>query len=969
MKKIMLGLQLLLITFVSHAQQRKFHEIKADAERFFESQKQERLRVSNNNNTTEEEDEGDGEYNRYKRWEWWAERHLDSSGYVMNSVAMSKLATDKVSKDTQNARIKGIESIGGNWQNLNNVPYSTAIDVQAGMGRVNCIVEVPGTANVLVGTSGGGIWYGQFTYLGYNWIPLSDGIPQMGIADIVINPNNISEIYILTGSSYGGGGIGIGTINGGRNGSGGGNSIGILKSTDGGLNWQQTGMKFSEDSSRVGFKLIADPTNFNHMVLASNNGIFITQNAWQSFSSALYSSTASTPANISGGIWFDVKFKPNDGNIIYASSVNGIWRSTDGGMTFIHRFNIPNGTKNDACQRVMLAVTPANSDVLYALAGNSNPAYDPPTPPPNYNTGFVGLYASTDGGNTFQLRSNSPNILGGETDGSFGSYYSTANYALCIAVSPTDANRIFVGSLNVWESTNGGFNWVNRSDNKADFDDFNYVHADIHFLSFGSFGNILCGNDGGFFNYTMNNNTWSFLSANLNNTQLYRISITNQIQFFGYNGRVIYGGSQDNGQHRWTTNGFVKVAGGDGMDNAISSANGSEVVIALQNGSLYHSGDYGNTFSEPSSVPIENKQGAWITPLVQHCSVPDLVYVGFKDYYYSTDGGDDFDVRVTTGFANPIIAMAQGNYSTFNQPNTNVVYCAVNATPPPPPNTNASPPNWRLYRFENDQETSKQDITSSIFNNNIITSIATDPTNARYVFVTLGGYDATRKVFFSSDKGATWTNITGNLPNVSVNCIALKAGGSSGIYIGTDIGVFHRFSFAGGQQWTLYGNKLPNVAVSDIELDVPNNEIFAATYGRGIWKSDLYTPCPQTVTHSANTVGQEYYEASGTIISTATTQGGIGTKVTYNTGNEIVLSDGFFVKEGSAMYAYISGCGNARADEQFLRKSVDTETQMQVVEKLETPNKITAPAFPQSLKIGSQEKKSKAKLGVKTQKR
>ncbi|WP_435355030.1 WD40/YVTN/BNR-like repeat-containing protein [Emticicia sp. SJ17W-69] len=963
MKKILFSLYLLLTTFVSQAQQRKFYEIQAEAERFFENQKKQRLSVSNNN--SDDEGEEDGDYNRYKRWEWWAERHLDSKGYVLNNVIMSKLATQKFNTNAKNSRIKSVESIGGNWQNLSNVPYSTAIDEQAGMGRVNCIIEIPGTPDFLVGTSGGGIWRGVYTNLGYNWIPLSDGIPQMGIADIVINPNNINEIYILTGSSYGGGGDGIGSINGGTNGSGGGSSIGILKSTDAGLNWSETAMKIPIDSSCVGFKLIADPTNFNHMVMASNKGIYMTQNAWQTVSSALYSQPSSGIANLKGGLWYDIKFKPNDGNTIYASSTNGIWRSTDGGLTFIHRFRIPNGAKNDACQRVMLGVSPANNNVVYAVAGNSNQAYDPPIPPTNYNTGFLGLYASSDGGVSFQLRSASPNILSNEADGTFGSYYSTAAYALCIAVSPTDANRIFVGSLNVWESTNGGYNWINRSDNKADFDDFNYVHADIHFLSFGSYGNILCGNDGGFFNYTSSNNTWSFLSANLNNTQIYRISIVYQVQPLIYSGRVIYGGSQDNGQHRWTPNGFVKVAGGDGMDNAIASADGSEIVATLQNGILLHSDNYGGSFSEPSSTPIENRQGAWITPLVQHCSVPDLVYVGYKDYYYSTDGGDDFDVRVSTGFVNPIIAMAQGNYSTFNLPNTNVVYCAVNATPPPPPNTNAGKPNWRVYRFENDQSASIQDITSGAFGNNIITSIATDPNNSRYVFVTLGGYDATRKVFFSSNKGVSWTNITDNLPNVPVNCIALKTGGSSGIYIGTDIGVFHRFSYAGGQQWTLYSNKLPNVAVTDIELDVANNEMFIATFGRGIWKSDLYTPCPQNVFHTANTVGQEYYEASGTITSTTTIQGGIGTKVTYNTGNEIVLSDGFFVKEGSVLYAYVSGCGNARSDQQFLRKDTNNASQKQEVLGTTSKKKVVKVIAPTELHATNTDKGVKSKLKVK----
>lgn len=930
MKKILLGLYLLLSTFISQAQQRKLYEIKADAERFFENQKKQRLSVSINNS----DDEEDGDYNRYKRWEWWAERHLNADGYVMNNALFNELAVEKIKAETKNMRAKGVESVGGNWQNLSNTPYSTSIDVQAGMGRVNCIIEIPGTLDVLVGTAGGGIWKGIFTQLGYNWIPLSDGIPQMGIADIVINPNNSNEIYILTGEGYGGGG---------------GFSIGILKSSDGGLNWKKTGFEKLDSDLLDCYKLVADPTNFQHMCVASNKGIFTTQDAWATVTNATYN------AGIGGGRWYDIKFKPNNGNIIYASSTAGIWRSVDAGFTFQNIFNIPNGVKNDTSSRVMLGVTPANSELIYAIAGNSNPKMD--DPPPNFfNTGFLGLYASIDGGHSFQLRSNSPNILSEETDGSFGSYYTTAAYALCITVSPTDANRLFIGSLNVWESTNGGFNWINRSDNNADYDDYNYVHADIHFLNFGSYGNILCGNDGGFFNYTMNNNSWSFLSVGLNNTQFYKISIVNQDQFFGYSGRVIYGGAQDNGQHRWRNDGFSKVLSGDGMDNAIASADGSAVIASSQNGDIKVSFNYGSSFGEPLNKPREYGNGAWITPLVQHCSVPDLVYVGYKSYYYSTNGGLSFENEVTTNFPNPILAMAQGNYYTFNQPSTNVVYCATNTS-------TTKTPSYRLFRFENDLPSSIQDIGT--FKNNFITSIATDPNNARYVFVTLGGYDAPNKVFFSSDRGVTWTNLTDNLPNVPINCIALKTGGSTGIYIGTDIGVFHRFSFAGGQQWTLYGGKLPNVSVTDLELDVANNEIFAATYGRGIWKSDLYTPCPQNVFHTANTVGQEYYEASGTITSTTTIQGGIGTKVTYNTGNEIVLSDGFFVKEGSALYAYVSGCGNARSDQQFLRNDTNNDSQKQEVLGTTPKKKVVKVNAPTELHAINTDKGVKSKLKVK----
>jgi hypothetical protein len=894
--KNILFIYLIFSSLQSFSQEKTFHQLKQEKNDFFDKRKKEWAENIAKDSTNSKQKK-DGEYHHYKRWEWWAERHLDNNGFIANEFDLTKKAIESFKNEKRNGKIDANQSIGGNWENLSIGNYSTAINQQGGIGRVNCIVEIPNTANVLIGTAGGGAWRGINNGNGYNWENITQNIPTLGVADIVINPANANEIYILTGEGYGGGYP----------------SIGILKTVDGGANWQKTGLEFLPSNKIRLYKIIASPTNFHRMLVVSNNGVYSTFNGWDNFNKpAFYTDGGLGKTN---KILFDIKFKPTDPNIIYASDSTRVFKSIDGGNVFDNIFRIPNGTNNDLCQRIMLGVTAANANVVYALAGNSNPG----APNANMNTGFLGLFKSTEDGANFIRMSNSPAIMGNNTDGSNGAFYTVPEYAMCLDVSPTDENRLIMGSLNTWESPDGGLNWTNRSNNGAGFGDTKYVHADIHFIKFGKYQNVLCGNDGGYFDLNLTNYNWKFYSQDVNCTQFYKINIGNQFNQFGYSGRVIYGGSQDNGQHRWQVGSFTKVVGGDGMDNAITSPIGASVVACFQNGGLQYSGNYGATFNTPAFPPAENGQGHWVTPIVRHSAIAETVYAGYKNYYASYDGGSQWLGLVTTGFPNVIHAMGQGIYSTFGQPNTNVVYCGTDI------NTNSmAGPNFKLYRFENDNAATKTDITGP-FNNNFITSIAVDPTNARYVFVTLSGYDAPNKVFFSTDRGATWTNLTSNLPNLAIYSIVLKNGGGTGIYIGTDIGVFHRFSWGGAEKWTLYSNNLPNVAVTDLEIDVANNELYAGTYGRGIWRSDLYTICSPTLTHSSWSVGQEYYEVSNTINSSAVITGGFGSKVTYNAGQEIVLGEGFTITDGSVMNAYIAGCGQVRPDEQFLRKSAEKE--------------------------------------------
>ena len=100
-----------------------------------------------------------------------------------------------------------------------------------------------------------------------------------------------------------------------------------------------------------------------------------------------------------------------------------------------------------------------------------------------------------------------------------------------------------------------------------------------------------------------------------------------------------------------------------------------------------------------------------------------------------------------------------------------------------------------------------------------------------------GGYVAGQKVYKTEDGGKTWTNISGSLPNMPVDCIAYENSKDDALYIGTDAGVYYRNNSL--KDWIPYKNNLPNVIVDDLTIHYGTKQIIAATYGRGIWHGPL----------------------------------------------------------------------------------------------------------------------------------
>jgi PKD repeat protein len=145
--------------------------------------------------------------------------------------------------------------------------------------------------------------------------------------------------------------------------------------------------------------------------------------------------------------------------------------------------------------------------------------------------------------------------------------------------------------------------------------------------------------------------------------------------------------------------------------------------------------------------------------------------------------------------------------------------------------------------------------TNWFFSNNLfgitpITYIAVSPTNPQHVYCTIGGYTSGQKVYKSTDAGTTWTNFSGTLPNLPVNCIVYETGSSDRLYIGTDVGVFYRE--ASMNDWLAYNTGLPNVVVTDLEISYQDNKLWAGTFGRGLWSTDLAGTPPPAAAFTAN---------------------------------------------------------------------------------------------------------------------
>jgi hypothetical protein len=733
-------------------------------------------------------------YKQFKRWEWyWQTRVLPNGDFPEAGKNLKEFEAYKASRQSTSGRKGNMESLiadlqTGTWESIAQTTSSGGYD---GTGRVNCVAFHPTDINIFyVGTPGGGIW--KTTNGGSSWTPLSDFISQTGVTAIVIHPTNPNTIYIGTGDGYGNLDV---------------KGIGVLKSTDGGATWQNTGLSWTTSQTTVVSSMVMSPTNTSVLVATTNDGIYRTMDAGASWT------------RVRTGRHQDVKFKPGDGNTAYATvnsttttSAN-ILKSSDGGATWTLV------TALSGLNRINIAVTPSNPNAVAAIASRST------------GSTFGGLYYSSNSGTSFELRSSSPNILGYAANGNDTS--GQGWYDLCIAISPTDANNILIGGINTWGSTNGGVNWTLKT-HWSGASGVPTVHADKHYLAFSPVNSsmvIQC-NDGGIYKSTNSGTAWQDITNGLAITMYYRISTAQT------NDNVMMGGTQDNGGRKRTSSGTWSMAtGGDGMDVAVDPTNANIMYSSYPGGNVYRSTDQfvNNDVTISNNIAASERSG-WLSPYTLDPNNSSVIYLGYKNVFKTTNRGDSW-TKISTNIS----------------PDDNLSEIAVSKSSP---GTLYVTNGKALFKTTNDGG-SWTTVTPSGLGGNRITYIAISPTNANTVWVTVGGYSAGVKVFKSINGGSAWTNISGTLPNVPMNCIVYEDGTNDALYIGGDIGVYYRD--ASMSDWAYFNNGLPNCEIISLDIQYASKKLRAGSWGRGVWQTGLYTPnttcnAPAGLSSSAITV-------------------------------------------------------------------------------------------------------------------
>ena len=780
-------------------------------------------------------------YEQWKRWEYLNQSRLTPDGKITN-YAMRNLEAYR-----QYLGVKGLQfpqpqptDVGvtnGSWYFLGPTNYTGGSYNNIGLGRVGCIAFHPASAStIFVGTPAGGLW--KTTNDGGSWTNLTDGIPSIGVSGIAINPGNTNIIYILTGDGDAGDTP----------------CIGVLKTTNGGTTWSETGLTAGIIGTARGYKLAMHPSNSSILFAVTGNGIYKTTNA------------GTTWTLVQSGDFRDLEFKPGSPSTTYASTYNSFYRSTDTGDTWtLITSGLPTGES-----RVAIGVSPANSSYVYLLCGpGGSPAAG----------SYKGLYRSFDSGLTFGTQSTTPNILDSGTTGSGDG--DQAWYDLAIAVDPDAVGTVLTGGINIWKSTNFGVTFSNIT-HWAPPGSWQYTHADIHALEYNPLnGYLYVGSDGGIYKSTNDGATWTDISeggSGLGIMEFYRIAGIES------NTGVIIGGAQDNGSNRYTSalgTTIFHMRQADGMDCAIDPTNENIMYSMSQNGGLARSADFGVTWT---GIVPSGATGAWVTPLVHHHSSTNILYAGYNDVYKTTNGGSTWTNLGVDGRG--AIAMGTNNPSRIYASNGTSIWMSADA--------GAS---W-------------SSISAGLPGYNI-SFITINPDNSPEVYVTLSGFYDGYKVYRSFDAGSTWTNFSGSLPNVIVNCIAFEDNNGSpddAVYVGTDIGVFYRDATL--PDWIPFGNWLPTVPVFDLEINNTSDLITAGTFGRGLWRSSTYGDCiPNWLLSGTGAPGFSYYQASDFITSSRLFNQGVGQESHFKAANKVTLTMGFNVAGGSTFRAWTAPCG------------------------------------------------------------
>ena len=715
--------------------------------------------------------------------EWLSLRRLHNGPPTKDQLNRSQRQRDALAQDA--VLLQQGRSSGGMWSELG--PDNIG-------GRILDIAwDTQSTDTFYTATASGGLW--KTTNNGQNFELIWPQQFAQAIGAVAVD--SVGRIYA---------GVGEGAPSGNNPTQG---EKGVYVSDDGGASWQLSGLA---DSSRIG-RIRIDPTNSQRVFVAATGpvwegggerGIYRSTDGgsnWELVLAGLNDTTGGAevfvdplnPSRVFAVMWDHIRsasFRRLGGD------GSGVFRSLDGGDTWTRLAGgLP--PQNPDVGRIGLGMSPQDPDRLYATYIDA--------------TGFfTAFYRSDDGGDTWTQQPANSNLANSQS--SFGWWFGRT------FVDPTDKDRVYVAGVTLQRSTSGGSGWLSAA---------NGVHVDHHAMAWHPTiaNKVVLGNDGGLYQSLNNGGSWSKYQGQPF-TQFYTVAVSQQAA------NRVMGGTQDNncirnypqsGQFEWNAIGC-----GDGLEVLINPLDDNDVFACSQRGFCARYAQGGSSYSYAIG-PLGSRR-AWKTPLVFDPVNPQILYYGAERVYRSVNSGASFTAispDLTDGDPIPTDNFTFGTLSTIAPAasDSQVIYAGADDSSL-----------WRTV----DGGTNWESMQSPDLPDRWVTKLIVDPLDANHVFATFNGYQAadyTPYVFETLNGGASWIDITHNLPQAPVNSVLLDATGR--LVVATDLGVY--YTYVGGTQWFMLGTNLPTAPSMELALRNSDSVLHVATFGRGMWSIPLMT--------------------------------------------------------------------------------------------------------------------------------
>ncbi len=685
-------------------------------------------------------------------------------------------------------------------------------------GRISDIVVNPGNkSEYFVSVAAGGIW--KTSNNGTTFKPVFDKYPVYSIGCLAMDSRNHNVVWAGTGENNHQRSVSYGD--------------GVYKSVDGGKSWKNMGLK---DSYHIG-RIVIHPQNSNIVFVAAegsvwggggDRGLFKTTDGGKTWKKVLDISEDTGVNN--------VEIDTKNPDIMYATSEqrrrrtqtrigggpeSAVWKSVDGGETWRKLTNgIPSVDKGG----MEIHISPLDDNVVYLMV---EAAMDK-----------GGFFRSTDKGESWLKMSNY------NTSGQyFGEFY----------LSPFDINTIYSMETRSKYSVDGGKTWKNIGNNKRHVDD----HA--FWIDNSNQNHFMIGGDGGLYETFDNGKT--FIHKLIPVTQFYRVAVDNAKPFYW-----IYGGTQDNSSlgvqsNTLYTDGISRAEwditlGGDGFWQAVDPENHNIVYSEYQYGNIYR---YDKQSGQKIAIKPREAEGDslykwnWNTPFVLSNHDNKTLYIAANYLFKSEDRGNSWKKisgDLTSGVDRnrwKVMGRYWGVDGVAKDVSTSLYGTAVSIAESPLKKglIFVGTDDGVLNISDDDGDTWKK-IKSfpGVPEYTYISDIEPSQFDENAVYVTFDNrkhFDFKPYILKSTDLGKSWESISNNLPEkLPVHSIKQDFVDDKLLFVGTEFGLF--FSNDEGRQWIKLKSGLPTISVRDIALHKGEEDLVIATFGRGFYVLDDYSP-------------------------------------------------------------------------------------------------------------------------------